>query len=195
MSKVALGIAAITTTIALLLVWDRSGLIAWATLVLGVVLLGKIYLKPSRADVGFSIGLVIVPALTWIITFHTVISTWERGEVVELSIDTGSGRQSARVWVLDVGADPVVYYDAPSELAESLLAGMPLRFTRGGETMIRIPDAKLADALSEDEAGVILGAMQTKYRELNDAADIYYLMLGRSRDRVGLVVTLRQAPR
>ena len=194
MSHKALGPAflitgfAIVAAIALLLV--RGGLIAWGTFFLGVALLTKIRLKPSAIDLVLSLGLIVIPALAWIGTFYWVIGTWESGEVVELSIETDSGDQTVRVWVLDSGSHPLVYYDAPAAAARSLLSGRPLQYTRAGEVSLRTPEATPADALPEEEAAVIFETMVSKYGDRVGAADIYYLMLGRPRDRVALVIRL-----
>jgi len=188
-----LGIAALTTAAALALVVDRGGLIAWCTLFTGLGLLAKIWLKPSRLDPGLSIGLTAVSVLTWVGTFYYVISTWETGEVVELVIDTGNGAHTARVWVLDFGTDPLIYYDADPEVALSLLAGKPLQFTRAGKVSTRIPDATQVDELPEADASRIFESMATKYGDRVDAADVYYLMLGHSRDRVAVVAKLIEA--
>jgi hypothetical protein len=92
--------------------------------------------------------------------------------------------------VLDIDAQPVIYYDAPTEAANSLLAGKPLQFTRGTKTTSRIPVATQADELPEEDANRVFAAMASKYAERVNAADIYYLKLGRSRDRIALVATL-----
>jgi len=189
-SKAAFFIAALTTSVALVLLLDRGGLIAWGAFFSGVVLLAKIGLKPSRVDLGFSVGLATISVLAWIGTLYYVISTWESGEVVELNIDTSEGEHTARLWVLDNGGDPIVYYDAEPEVAKFLLAGKPLQFTRAGEVSTRVPRATQAEALPEGEANRILEAMETKYGDRNEAAGIYYSLLGRSRDRVALVVSL-----
>ena len=188
--KTAVFLAGLTTVVALMLLVDRGGLLAWGTLIVGVALVAKIRLKPSRLDLGLSVGLAATSVLAWVGTWYYVISTWESGEVVELAIDTSNGVQTARVWVLDMGAYPLVYYDAEPEVAHSLLAGKPLQLTRAGETGVRIPEASRVDALPEDEANLIFAAMQTKYGDRLGAADIYYAMLGRSRDRIAVVASL-----
>ena len=183
-------IAGLIITIALVLLIDRGGLIAWSALFIGLALLAKIWFKPTSRDLALSVGLASIPVLAWIGTFNYVISTWESGEVVELAIDTSEGVHTARLWVLDIGEHPLVYYDAEPVAAKSLLAGKRLQFTRASEISTRIPKATHVDALPEAEANLILEAMGTKYGDRNDAANIYYLMLGRSADRVALVATL-----
>jgi hypothetical protein len=183
-------LAGLTIAVAAMLLADRGGLIAWGTLFMGVALLAKIWLKPSGLDPGLSVGLATIPVLVWFGTWYYVISTWESGEVVELAVDTSNSVHTARVWVLDIGALPLVYYDAEPEVANSLLAGKPLQFTRAGVTGTRIPRAIPVDALPEAEANQIFEAMVAKYGDRVGAADIYYLMLGRSRDRVAVVASL-----
>lgn len=183
-------VAGLITAIAIFLLVDRGGLIAWGTLMMGAGLLAKIWLRPSGIDLGLSTGLATVSALAWAGTFYYVISTWESGEVVELTIDTYAGSQTARVWVLDIEAHPIVYYDAPPEAARSLLAGRPLQFLRGGEVSTRIPEAAEIDALPQDDAELILETMTAKYGDRVGAADVYYVMLGRPRDRIAVVASL-----
>ncbi len=188
--SIALTIAGLTSIVALGLVVERGGLLAWSALVLGCALLVKIGLRPSKRDPGFSIGLAATLALAWVGTWYYVISTWESGEVVELAMNTSNGAHAARVWVLETGSDPLIYYDAEPEVAKSLFDGKPLQYTRAGKVSTRTPAARRVDELSEEEANLIFAAMGAKYGERMDAADIYYLMLGRSRDRVALVASL-----
>ena len=181
------GLAALVATILLL---DRGGLLAWALLSIGIALVAKIWLKPAQVDLKLALGLTAVLALAWVGTLYYVISTYESGEVVELAIDTNEGAHTARLWVLDIGADPTVYYDAEPHVAESLLAGKPLQFVRAGEVSTRTPKATPVDVLPEDEANMILEVMGTKYGSRMTAVDVYYLLLGRPRDRVALVANL-----
>ena len=190
--NIATLVTGLATLAALFLVVDRGGLIAWSVLVLGAALLAKIWFKPSKADMGLGIGLASIGVLAWFGTLYYVISTYESGEVVELSIKTNNGAHTARLWVLDIGADPVVYYDADPEVAASLLAGTPLQFTRSGKVSTRIPKATPVATLPEDEANRILSVMESKYRGRTTAADVYYLMLGNPRDRVALIASLTE---
>jgi hypothetical protein len=190
MQTLAVSAAGITTVAGLILLLDRGGLIAAALLLIGIALLVKARLKPARTDLGLCVGLAAIVASTWIATFQYVISTWESSEVVELAIETGEGTHNARVWVMDIGEHPVVYYDAPPRAAKALLEGKPLQLTRAGEVSTRIPEATEIELLPEDEAIEILEAMEAKYGDRVDAADIYYLMLGRPWDRIALVATL-----
>ena len=187
---VTLFVAGLTIVAAAYLVTIRGGVIAWGALLAGAALLLKSLLKPSGADLAIILTIAAVSVVAWIGVRQYVISTWESGEVVELTIDTPSGPHIARLWVLDVDSDPVVYYDAPPEAAESLLAGKPLQFTRAGEVSTRVPNATPADELPEAEANLILEAMNTTYSDQSHAATVYYLMLGSLQDRIPVVVHL-----
>ncbi|MEQ8689930.1 MAG: hypothetical protein RIC89_03715 [Pseudomonadales bacterium] len=184
-------LAGLTVAVGVYLVIDRNGIIAWLTLLAGGALLTKALIKPGPRDLLLTLGTAVVLVAAWVGTFYYVISTWETGEVVELDIQTNDGTHTARVWVLDLEADPTIYYDAPSQAANALLAGKPLQFTRAGETTTRIPEARVADELPEEEANRVFEAMLEKYGDRNQVTDIYYLTLGRSADQVGVVATLR----
>ncbi len=186
----ALFIAGLVTAAALVLIIHRGGLIAWSAALLGTALLVKLWLKPARLDLALSIGLVAVMVVAWVGTRTYVIATWESGEVVTLTIETRTGPREVRLWVLDTGPHPMVYYDAPPAMAEALLAGTPVQFSRNGEASTRIPEATRVDALDEAEAARVLDAMNAKYGDRNDAAVLFYAMLGSPYDRVPLVARL-----
>lgn len=186
-------VAGLTTIAALFLVIDRGGAIAWGTCVLGGALLVKVWVKPSESDTAWCLAMAMIAALAWAGTFYYVITTYESGEVVELAIDVGSDTHVARVWVLEMGADPIIYYETDPVVAESLLSGKPLQFTRAGETSTRIPHAELAGSIPEDEANRVLEVMGAKYGDRMTAVNVYYALLGSPRDRVAVVVTLKEA--
>lgn len=138
---------------------ERGGLIAWSALGIGLALLAKVLLKPTKHDLALNTALATAIVLAWFGTFYYVISTFESGEVVELEIDTSNGVHTARVWVLDIGTDPLVYYDTDPVVANALLAGTPLQFTRSEKVTTRIPEATPFDELPEDEANLIFEVM------------------------------------
>ena len=193
--KIALVIAALTILIAVVVVIDRGGLIAWSTLILGIALAAKLIFRPSQGkrEIVLSIALAIIPALLWVGTVQYVISQWESGEVVELTIETDQGAHTARLWVLDINDQAVVYYDADPAAAHALLAGRPLQFSRGDQVSTQIPQATRVDDLPEGQANQILATMQTKYGALNSAATVWYVMLGSPGDRIPVVVYLNPA--
>lgn len=191
--RIAAFIVGMATVVGLVLALDRGGLIAWSTLLIGLSLLAKISFKPSRSDLKLGVGLVAFAVLAWIGTHYYVISTYESGEVVELVIDTDRGPHTVRLWVLDIRAYPTVYYDAEPKVADALLSGKPVQFTRAGKVSTRMPKATPVEALPEHEASQMLEVMKTKYGHRFNAANINYLMLGRPRNRVDLVVHLHEA--
>jgi len=188
--KLALTLAGLTTVVALLLIVERGGAIAWATGFFGALLFIKCWRKPAPKDLWLGLTLASVAVLAWIGVFYYVISTYESGEVVELVVDTSDGDRAVRLWVLDVDGKELVYYDAVPEVAESLLAGKPLNFTRGEIVSQRLPKARLAESLPETEANALLEVMSEKYGDRMAASTIYYVMLASPRDRVSLVVDL-----
>jgi len=161
--KLALTLAGLTTVVALLLIVERGGAIAWATGFFGALLFIKCWRKPAPKDLWLGLTLASVAVLAWIGVFYYVISTYESGEVVELVVDTSDG---------------------------DLLAGKPLNFTRGEIVSQRLPKARLAESLPETEANALLEVMSEKYGDRMAASTIYYVMLASPRDRVSLVVDL-----
>lgn len=189
----AIGIAVVTAIGATLVVVERGGAIAWTTLVVAGLLLAKFWRRPAQRDLLLALALSVVAVGGWLGTRQYVINTWESGEVVELAIDLGDRVHKARLWVLDVESDPIVYYDAAPEVAQALLAGEPLGFTRAGAVSRRIPNATRVSDVPESTAAELLNAMNEKYGERNSAATLYYVLLGRPRDRIDVIVRLVEA--
>ena len=183
-------LAGLSAVVGFVLVLDRGGVIAWVTLLIGIIMLIKVWRMPARIDLALMLGLAVLPVLLWFGTVSYVLSVWESGEVVELQFESDKNTHTARLWVMDIEPDPIVYYDAPPDAASALLAGNPVRFKRGERVSERVPRARRVEDIPEDEAGRVLEAMQTKYGDRNDAAVLYYGLLGRSSDRVALVVQL-----
>ncbi len=189
-TTIALAMIACVLLAAGFLIAVRGGLIAWVSGFAGMLLLAKLRWRPSRRDAAYAVALFGLSTLAWVGTFYYVISTYESGEVVELTIDERGVKQTVRLWVMDLPGAPVVYIDAEPELAESLLAGKPVRFTRAGITSMRVPEATLIDEMSGIEADAVLQAMADKYGSRMAAVDLYYGLLGRPRNRLALVVRL-----
>lgn len=187
---VTLSLTALLTLVACYLVATRGGLIAWALLISAVLLLLKAWRRPAAADLIWSLTIAGTGALLWAVTFYYVITTWESGEVVELVISTSDGPHTARVWTMEIEGATFVYYDAPRAAADALLAGTPVQFTENGKVSTRIPDSTEADLLSAAQANQIMAAMTSKYGDRVAAADVFYLLLGRSTDRVAVLTKL-----
>ncbi len=187
-NRLAIGFAVAFVLGTGLLAADRGGVLAWTGVLVGVVLLVKLFALPSRWDVRVCLTAMLLWGVAWAGTLYYVRSTWESGEVVELVIDLPSGTHAARVWVLDSGDTSLIYYDAPPAVADALLSGRPVRFTRGGVMSVRQPQARRVAEVSAQEANAIFALMTDKYGDRNAATDVYYAFLGRSRSRVPIVV-------
>ena len=183
----ALGAAAGLLLAAAFLAIDRNGLLAWLGVGLGVFLLIKCLRRPSPRDAMLAVTVIGVWAACWGAAWKYVESTWESGEVVQLEIE---GAHTARVWVLDGSDGPLMYYDAPPEAASRLLAGAPISMTRNGQLRQACAAATRVDALPKERYDALLDQMLEKYEGLNTATNVFYVVLGGKRDRVGVLVGL-----
>ena len=104
------------------LVVQRGGLLAWSGVIAALLLLIKQRARPSRTDMFVVLGFTLLWTASWAAAWSYVRSTWESGEVVELSLPVSDEIQTARVWILDADGGPVMYYDAPPRIGEALLA-------------------------------------------------------------------------
>ncbi len=170
-----------------LLVVDRGGLLAWVGIVLGSLLFLKFLRRPSPRDAALAAALLGIWAAAWGATWMYVVSTWESGEVVQIDV---ADEHTARVWVLDTDDGPVMYYDAPPDVASSLLAGASLSVTRDGRVEDACASASRVEELPEERIQGLLEAMEEKYGSRNRATDVFYALIGVKRNRVGLVVTV-----
>ena len=97
---------------------------------------------------------------------------------------------SIRVWVIDTSDGPAMYHDAPPEVAERLLAGVPVSMTRNGRVTRACAAAAPIDALPEEQVAGLLRVMEEKYAGRNTATAVFYAVLGVRRDSVGLLLRL-----
>lgn len=183
-------IAALLTALGAALAFDRGGWLAWLALVAGAVLLVKAALRPSPRDPWSCGGTALLWTVLWLGTYYYVISNWESGEVVELDIASTDGERTVRVWVVELAGAPTVYYDAEPELADALLSGAPVTLRRGGDVSVVRPRAAAADEVPGETAAAFEAAMERKYAPRTRATTVYYALLGRSRDRIGLLIDL-----
>jgi len=174
------------------LVFQRGGILAWSGAVAALLLYAKHSLRPSRTDSLASLGVTLLWVVAWVVTWDYVRSTWESGEVVEIGIQVPGGIHKARVWVLDLDGDPVVYYDAPSRVGDELLADAPMTIIRDEKSIAGCSDATRVDDLSEEEVAVVFSLMEDKYQERNRATAIFYSVLGVERDRIGLLLRVKE---
>ncbi len=184
---IAVGAVSCMFAAAAFLVVERGGLLAWVGAIVGVLLLLKILLRPSPRDAALSVAILGIWALSWGATWNYVKSTWESGEVVQLVID---GEYAARVWVLDMSDGPIMYYDAPPDVASRLLAGVPLSMTRNGHVRHACASASRVQDLPEERMQDLLDEMEKKYDGGSTATQVFYSVLGGKRDRVGVLVRL-----
>lgn len=175
--------------VGLYLVVERGGILAWSGVIISVFLLTKLFARPTPIDLTLVLGSLLVWALAWAGTKTYVISTWESGEVVEMTIPTTTGLHTARTWVLDLDDTAVIYYDAEPEIVAALSSGTPVKLTRNGEARSLEPKATPVDDVPPEQMTRIFDLMNEKYGEQNRATEIYYSMLGRSRDRIAVIVS------
>lgn len=184
-------VAFLIGAVGLLIALDRGGVLAWAGCILGIALLLKISLRPSRIDLLASIGAAAIWALAWVGTIYYVVSVWESGEVVVLAVEMPNETHTVRVWVVDIDESLVLYYDAEPEIAEAMISDQQVSVTRADQLLefTRV-DVRTADDVPEAELNQIFQLLEDKYGSRNEASALYAMMVGRSRDRVGVVLTL-----
>ncbi len=173
----------------LFLVAERGGVLAWAGFIVGALMLATSLLRPAATGMKSVLAVAMIWGLAWAGTTWYVISTWESGEVVELVIPLTDGSHTARLWVLDLDDSAIIYYDAEPQIASALLSGIPVRFKRRGKEQTLMPETSLADDVPAARMDQLFGLMTEKYEWRNTATDIFYTLLGRSRDRVAVIIT------
>lgn len=174
------------------LVYLRGGILAWLGLVAALLLLAKHFRRPSRTDVLIALGFTVLWAASWVAAWGYVRSTWESGEVVEIGVQVSDKIHTARVWILDVDGEPLMYYDAPPEVGHALLANAPMTIERGDQLVTGCADATSVADLPGEELASVLGVMEEKYQERTRATDIFYSVIGVERDRIGLVLRIQE---
>lgn len=169
----------------------RGGVLSWLGAALGLVLLAKSLLKPSPKNFVIAGTVATLWLLCWPAIFYYVLSVWERGEVVELSIEAGDATHRVRTWILDDAGTPLVFYDAPGSVSQAWLDAEHIQVRRGSVTDIFAASVVPASRLSEDEVARVFALAEQDYGELNYATQIRYGALGRSPDRVLLIIRLQ----
>ena len=182
--------AALMAIAGLVLVMERGGVLAWTGCIVGLFLSIKSMYRPSAMDAAFVLGSCIMWPLAWFATNYYVISTWESGEVVELIIPIPGGEHTVRTWVLDDDKSALIYYDAEPEVVSALQSGNPVRFSRGGVDRSLVAKVTLVNDLQPERTIRIFDLMNIKYGDRNAATGVYYTLLGRSRDRIAIIVEL-----
>ena len=170
------------------LVYLRGGGLAWSGVIVSVLLLAKHVALPSRRDVFVVLGFAALWAASWPAAWAYVRSTWESGEVVEIDVRISDESHAARVWVLDVDGDWLMYYDAPPRIAQALIAGAPMTVERGERRMEGCANATRVSDMPSEERDALLAVMEAKYGEQGHATTIFYAVLGGRKDRIGLAL-------
>ncbi len=157
----------------------QGGALAWLGAGLGSLFVAKSILIPSARD-RLAVGVVWgIWLLAWPAIFFYVVSVWEQGEVVELSIQAGEKTHSVRTWVMDDEESPVVFYDAPGSVVQDWIDAERIQVKRGAETSAFRPSTVLASELPEADVERVTALVEQKYGAL-----------GRTPDRVTLVIWL-----
>lgn len=188
---IAIIVSVLMTLSGLVLFIDRGGVLSLVGLIIGSTLLFKTLLRPSKLDIWLCVGAAAIWGLIWVGTLYYVINTWESGEVVELAVDTPDGTHTARVWVLDTDKALVLYYDAEPNIAEAMLSGRRITVTRDGQVVnFTHSNVRSTEDISQEEMDSIFQMWTDKYGARNEATDVFYQMLGRSQDRIAVVIKL-----
>ncbi len=193
MSKIGMQLATLGLLIASsYLVYLRGGILAWLGFVAALLLLAKHFGRPSHTDVYIALAFTILWAASWAAAWGYVRSTWESGEVVEIGVHVSDEIYTARVWILDVDGELLMYHDAPPQVGHALLANAPMTIKRGDQTIKGCADATPASDFAGEELAALLGAMEEKYRKRTRATNVFYAVIGVERDRIGLVLRIKE---
>ena len=100
-NRIAIAVALVLLVAGIILSYERNGILAWLGLLLGAGLLFKFWRRPAKSDLMVGLAVATVWSVAWVAIFNYVISTWETGEVVELTITLPSGDHQVRTWILE----------------------------------------------------------------------------------------------
>ena len=187
----SISIAGLLLTFGTVLLFERGGLFAWAGIILGIVLLIKILALPSVADVKISVLTTTTFVATWAATYLIIILIWESGEIAELHVENSEDASTTRVWVLDLGGDTIIFYDAEPEDAAILRSDPKISLTREN-TEIKYSQIHV---ISSEDAPIdslnrVYEGWGEKYGNRTLATPVYSLMYGRSRTKESFIITL-----
>ena len=187
----SISIAGLLLTLGTVLLLERGGLFAWAGIILGIVLLIKILALPSVADVKISVLTTATFVATWAATYLIIILIWESGEIAELHVENSEDVSTTRVWVLDLGGDTIIFYDAEPEDA-AILRGDPKISVTRENTEIRYSQIHVisSEDARTDSLNRVYEGWSEKYGNRTLATPVYSLMYGRSRTKESFIITL-----
>ena len=187
----SISIAGLLLTFGTVLLLERGGLFAWAGIILGIVLVIKILALPSLADVKISVLTTATFVATWAATYLIIILIWESGEIAELHVENSEDVSTTRVWVLDLGGDTIIFYDAEPEDA-AILRGDPKISVTRENTEIKYSQIHVisSEDAPTDSLNRVYEGWSEKYGNRTLATPVYSLMFGRSRTKESFIITL-----
>ena len=187
----SISIAALLLTFGTVLLLDRGGLFAWTGIILGIVLLIKTLTLPSVANVEICVLTSAIFVAAWAATYLAIILIWESGEIAKLHVENSEDASTTRVWVLDLGGDTIIFYDAEPEDA-AILHGDPKISVTRENTEIKYSQIHV---ISSEDAPIdslnrVYEGWGEKYGNRTLATPVYSLMYGRSRTKESFIITL-----
>tara|TARA_A100001037_G_scaffold40520_1_gene31588 strand:+ start:229 stop:825 length:597 start_codon:yes stop_codon:yes gene_type:complete len=187
----SISIAGLLLTLGTVLLLERGGLFAWAGIILGIVLLIKILALPSVADVKISVLTTATFVAAWAATYLIIILIWESGEIAELHVENSEDVSTTRVWVLDLGGDTIIFYDAEPKDA-AILRGDPKISVTRENTEIKYSQIHVisSEDARTDSLNRVYEGWRQKYGNRTLATPVYSLMYGRSRTKESFIITL-----
>lgn len=172
--SVATSLLALLLLGSLFLVYQREGLLPWgSTLLSGVGLMLMMRLR-GRWSLYCSLIIAIVIGTSWTASVYYVYSSWESGEVIDITVNEDV---TFRTLVVEKAGDEVVIYDCPPEQRAIVESSKVASIRRGAERYQAEMRAVPVD-FSSDELVEVYGLYQQKYANQGDATDAYYLLIG-----------------
>ena len=187
----SISISGLLLTFGTVILLERGGLFAWAGIILGIVLLIKTLALPSVADVKISVLTTATFVAAWVATYVAIIVIWESGEIAELHVENSEDVSTTRVWVLDLGGDTIIFYDAEPKDAVILRGNPKISVTREN-TEIKYSQIHVisSEDARTDSLNRVYEGWSEKYGNRTLATPVYSLMYGRSRTKESFIITL-----
>ena len=142
---------------------------------LGILLGGILTLKLSSTRLFYyALSTSFVVALSWGASFYYVFSTWESGDVVQISLDD---RTSFRTWVVEHEGQEVVIYDCPPQHLSAVQKSRRVTLKRHDQEY----SAEFsAVPVTQDSKQLIdvYALYEAKYAAQSRATEAYYLLIG-----------------
>lgn len=158
----------------LFLVYEREGLLAWGSALLGGLGLALMSVLHGRRSLYCLVTIYAVVGICWAGSIYYVYSSWESGEVLQIQLEDGV---TFRTWVVDSGGQEIVIYECPPENQAMVEAGSLVTLQRGEDRYEADMRAVAVDFSSEELAN-IYALYEEKYAKQSEATDMYYLLIG-----------------